>query len=589
MGDAMFSPLPARRFVPPLVFGLACAALPPAQAHPTSVRLPTGRINGLPVLCADAGAEASLTKRETAILGGAHAEEHAQARLQRCRVLKGLEAEEAGPGAALVAAAALPPEQAGQWSETINVPVAGIASVVLNNGKVLFWAYDMAHWDDPNASNIGVSYLWNPTTRTGEYVQAPENIWCGGQTILADGRVFVAGGNLRFPDPNAPAGQRGWEGDASTYTYNPVSATFIKQPEMSHGRWYPTVTQLPDNSAIITSGYDEAGGEKVNQVVERFVPSAGRNGVGTITAIGTKKTPGLYPFQYVLPSGSMLQTGPEMINSYILDPASWQWTRLPNMLYDHGGNANGISYTDASVLPVRQMVVVAGGKVAPSNNEYLDGFDPVAGWRDYPKWIHQRHNSNTIILPDGKLLTVGGNTAAKSNYNGTLFSAELYSKPADDLTGTWTEVAPHTIQAAYHSSAILLPNATVLLSQDDRTKTVEAAANHKVQVYSPPYLFKGARPKMGAPATLARGQAFEITATPAAGRTIASAVLIAPGAVTHGNDMHQRFVKLPITVTDTSITATVPDSAALLPPGYYMLFIVDSEGVPSIAKFVHVG
>jgi hypothetical protein len=52
--------------------------------------------------------------------------------------------------------------------------------------------------------------------------------------------------------------------------------------------------------------------------------------------------------------------------------------------------------------------------------------------------------------------------------------------------------------------------------------------------------------------------------------------------------MHQRLVRLPITVTGGAITATVPASAALVPPGYYMLFIVDSEGVPSVARFVHV-
>jgi hypothetical protein len=573
----------ARTHLPLLALSLLLPALAPApaQAHPGAAKAP-------PAACKDASLEGKLKDREIAVLGRVHAEEHAESRQHRCRVLAGLETEEAAPTAsALAAAAALPPSEAGAWSEPFVVPVAGVTAVLLNTAKVLFWAYDPAHWDDPAASNIGVSYLWNPTTRTGEFIPAPENIWCGGQTILADGRVFVAGGNLRFPDPTAPAGQRGWKGDASTYIYNPVGGTWIKQPEMATGRWYPTVTQLPDNSAIITSGYDETGSQKVTQLVERFVPSAGRNGVGTISTVSVKRTPGLYPFQYVLPSGSMLQAGPELLNSWLLDPSSWAWTRLPNLLYDHGGNANGIHYTDASVEPIRQIVTIAGGKVAPSNNEWLDGYDPVAGWRDYPKWNVQRHNSNTVILPDGSLLTVGGN-AAKTNYGGTLFSAELYSKPANDLSGTWTVVAPHSIPAAYHSSALLLPNGTVLLSEDDRTKTVEAAAKHRVQIYSPPYLFKGARPKLGAPSVLTRGQAFAITGTPAAGRTIASAVLIAPGAVTHGNDMHQRFIKLPMVVEGTGITATVPASTALIPPGYYMLFIVDSEGVPSIAKFVRI-
>jgi hypothetical protein len=572
----------------PLVIGLSIAALPLAHGHGVQLAAAAAKPGAERDICDDKNKEAKLKEREQALLGASHAAEHAESRQYRCRTLKGLEPEDTGPDAqALAVAAALAPEQAGRWDKPFVIPVAGISAVLLRNAKVLFWSYDPLDWDKPGASNTGVSYLWNPTSKAGSFLPTPENIWCGGQTILADGRVFLAGGNLRFPDPTAPAGQQGWMGDLSTYTFNPVTSTYIKQPEMAVGRWYPTVTQLPDNSAIITSGYDESGTERVTQIVEQFTPSRGINGVGTIRTVNIKDTPGLYPFQYVLPSGSMLQAGPEYINSYTLDPATWTWNRLPNMLYDHGGNANGVIYTDASVEPASQIITIAGGKTPPSNNEYLDGYNPGTGWRDYPRWLQQRRNANTVILPDGKLFTVGGNSG-KTNYSGTLYSAELYSKPANDLTGEWIDVAPNTIPAAYHSSALLLPNGKVLLSQDDRTKTPEAAARHRAQVYSPPYLFKGERPDMAAPGVLTRGQTFDITATLYEPRTIVSAVLIAPAAVTHGNDMHQRFIKLPITVSGTLVQASVPASTALVPPGYYMLFIVDSEGVPSIAKFVRI-
>jgi hypothetical protein len=537
--------------------------------------------------CLDRQKEDKLKARELALLGQSHAGEHAAARALRCRVALGLEKEESVP-AAQAPAVPVAPELAGKWSAPITIPVAGITTVLLNNGKVLFWAYDPAHYEDPDNSNIGVSYLWDPISRTGSSLPTPENIWCGGQTILADGRVFLAGGNLRFQDPKAPEGERGWKGDQSSYTFNPATSSFINQPEMARGRWYPTVTQLADNTAIITSGFDETGSEQVNPLVERFTPSLGVNGVGTLATVTSRKVTGLYPFQYLLPSGSVLQAGPERSSSYLLEPGAWAWTRLPNMLYEHDGYANGVSYTDASVQPVRQIVMIAGGKFVPSNNEWLDGFNPAGGWHDYPKWNLQRHNANTIILPDGKLLTVGGNSE-RTNYGGTAFSAELYSGAADDIDGAWIEVAQHSIPAAYHSSAILLPDATVLLSEDDRGRGAEAAAKHRVQVYSPPYLFRGPRPAMRVSGSeLIRGQAFEITATVQAPRRIVSAVLVAPAAVTHGNDMHQRLVKLPITVKGGAITAIVPASPALVPPGYYMLFIVDSAGVPSIAEFVRV-
>jgi hypothetical protein len=572
----MFKRKQMQVILPMLAAVLSITPLPPAAAAHAGPAEP----------CLDKPREDKLKARELALLGQSHADEHAETRARRCRVALGLEKEETAPPAR-PQAAAISPKLAGQWSPPFTIPIAGITTVLLNTGKVLFWSYDPAHYEDPDNSNTGVSYLWDPASRTGTFLTTPENIWCGGQTILADGRVFLAGGNLRYPDPKAPPGERGWKGDLSTYTFNPATSGFTRQPDMTKGRWYPTVTRLVDNTAVITSGYDETGSEQFNQIVERFTPSLDMNGVGTLGAVSTKKTNGLYPFQYVLPSGSMLQAGPERANSYLLEPGTWAWSRLPNMLYDHGGYANGIIYTDASVTPVSQLVMVAGGKTIPPNNEWLDSYKPAAGWRDYPKWNTQRHNANTIILPDGKLLTIGGNTA-RTNYGGTMFSAELYSGAANDVDGAWIEVAPHSIPAAYHSSAILLPDATVLLSEDDRNKAADTAGNHRVQIYSPPYLFRGPRPTMSAPAELTRGQAFGIAATVQERCSIVSAILIAPAAVTHGNDMHQRFIKLPIIVKGGTITATVPAAAALVPPGYYMLFIVDSNGVPSIAQFVRV-
>lgn len=217
-------------------------------------------------------------------------------------------------------------------------------------------------------------------------------------------------------------------------------------------------------------------------------------------------------------------------------------------------------------------------------NEWLNGNNPAAGWQPFPPWLQPRRNSNTVILPDGKLLTIGGNRGV-DNYSDPLLEAELYSSDPTVTSGQWQTMAPHSIQAAYHSSAILLPDATVLLSQDDMDHSAAAAAQHKAQVYSPPYLFKGARPQINtAPASISRGQSFDV----ATDRSVVAAVLVAPGAATHGNDMHQRAIRLAVVLRSASLTATVPDSAATVPSGYYMLFVLDSVGIPSVAKFVRV-
>ena len=142
----------------------------------------------------------------------------------------------------------------GRWSDPFTIPVVGITAVLLHTGKVLFWSYNPVGYGDPAGSNGGVAYVWDPATRTGHSIAPPENIWCGGQTLLADGRVFIAGGNLRYPDPNAPPGTQDWKGSLASYTFNPATETFVRQPDMLNGRWYPTTTKLGDKRVVITSG-----------------------------------------------------------------------------------------------------------------------------------------------------------------------------------------------------------------------------------------------------------------------------------------------------------------------------------------------
>jgi hypothetical protein len=560
-----------------IILGISLSASTNAHAQAVAV-------NG----CPSVAAETRLKQRETALLGPAHAEDHAKVRAHRCRVAQGLEKVAKPEPQMLAAFAAKPSSAVGQWSAPFGIPVVGIISVLLNTGKVLFWSYDPSQWYNPNASNTGVGYVWDPATRTGHAITPPENIWCGGQTILGDGRVYVAGGNLRYPDPSAG---KGWEGSLSNYTFNPNTETWTKQPDMANGRWYPTVTQV--NGVVITSGYDQTGSQAIVQAVELFRASPNIDGVGSVNTVSFHDPTGLYPFQYLLRSGQMLQAGPSYANSALLTPvppgATWSWSNLPAMRSSHMNFGNGIIYTEAatSVTPVKQAIVIAGGEddaYRPiSNNEWLDGANPTAGWSQYPQWLQARHNGNTVILPDGRLFTVGGNSAS-TLYDNPLFESELYNKPADDPTGSWVQMAPNTIPAAYHSSAILLPDATVLLSQDDMDKADASA--HQAQVYSPPYLFAGARPEITeAPSALSIGQSFSVTAsTP----NIASVVLIAPGAVTHGNDMHQRFLKLKSQTNGPNLQVSMPTNKYLAPPGYYMLFIVDSKGIPSVAKFVHV-
>lgn len=503
----------------------------------------------------------------------------------------------APPGlqAGVAPVAPMDPAVGGRWSEPFVVPVVGVTATLLHTGKVLFWSYDPVDYHNPANSKNGVAYLWDWSTRTGYNIAPPENIWCGGQTILSDGRVYVAGGNLRYPDPNAANGLTDWAGTLTNFTFSPLDEAWAKQPNMVRGRWYPTLTQLADNRVVITSGMDETGSGALTNQVELFTPDLNRMGIGTIRAVGLHNASGLYPQQFLLPSGQLLEAGPDAGSSFQMSTSNWSWSALPRMRGDHYYLGNGVSYSDASGATVTQTIMVAGGynyvgdnslQNGPvAGNEWMDGVNPSAGWRAYPQWAVLRHNANTVILADGTMLTVGGNQGLYG-YEDALFVPELYSKPIGDKTGIWKPMAPHAIQAAYHSSALLLPDATVMLSQDDMDYSAQAAFEHKLQVYAPPYLFKGPQPVITqAPATLTYGQSFTVS-TDRDG--MVSAMLVAPGATTHSNDMHQRAIKLKVLPRTNGLSAQVPASRALVPPGYYMLFVLDAAGIPSAAKFVRI-
>ena len=163
------------------------------------------------------------------------------------------------------------------------------------------------------------------------------------------------------------------------------------------------------------------------------------------------------------------------------------------------------------------------------------------------------------------------------------FPAELWSP----TTQTWTVLASMNAPRLYHSEALLLPDARVLISGGGRfNDDTESTDQFSVEFFAPPYLFKGPQPTItSAPSQLMYGQNFTI-GTPNAAQ-IASVSLIRFGAVTHAFNMGQRFIPLTFTAGGGSLNVTAPVNSDLAPAGYYLLFIVNTTGVPSVAAIVH--
>jgi hypothetical protein len=206
-------------------------------------------------------------------------------------------------------------------------------------------------------------------------------------------------------------------------------------------------------------------------------------------------------------------------------------------------------------------------------------------WSQVPSMNFARTYHTTVLLPDGNVLvTGGGQTTNAVGVDTAVLPAEMWSPG----TQTFTKLASMVAPRLYHSNALLLPDARVLVAGGGRFNYVgEPTDQLSAEIYSPPYLFKGARPVINsAPATIQYATNFSIT-TPDATQ-IASAVLIRLGAVTHAFDQNQRYVPLTFQQATGGLTLQSPSSPNLAPPGYYMLFIVNSAGVPSVASIVKV-
>jgi hypothetical protein len=151
----------------------------------------------------------------------------------------------------------------------------------------------------------------------------------------------------------------------------------------------------------------------------------------------------------------------------------------------------------------------------------------------------------------------------------------------------WSTVGSEGDARTYHSTAVLLPDGRVLSAGDDRDEHIPVA-NRTAQIYSPPYLFRGARPAVTfAPEAVRYGAGFRV-AVAGAPTTVERAVLVHPGAVTHSNDMAQRSIELTMSAQADGLTLASPADASLAPPGYYMLYLIDADGVPSLPAWVRL-
>ena len=458
--------------------------------------------------------------------------------------------------AASLAARADDPAQVGSWSGVLSWPAVAVHSILLPDGRVL--------WFRGDESPLARTYVWDPASDSMASQELDADVFCGGHSFLPDGRVLVTGGAIRGQSAGPP----------TAFLFDPATSSWTREPDMRRGRYYPSSVSLGDGRTAVFSGLDERG--EPNPLVEIFVQGTNGDPDRWDLLEGADLAMEYYPRLHLLPSGNIVRVGPEG-QTKLLDMTTASWSDVATSRYPIRDDG-----TSVVLPPSHTRIMIAGGAdiqaVSPQgydSAEIIDMADPVPAWRDAAPMHHPRINAIAVTLPDGKILVAGG---AEDVYQlHPVLPAEIY----DPATDVWTEAASLTLPRMYHSSAVLLPDGRVLWAGANQYPSAE--------IYSPPYLFQGSRPMFhSAPEVLHYGAKFSVKSRQ--GRDVASVVLMRPGAATHAQSHEQRYVGLTLEHRGARrLVVRAPTEPNIAPPGYYMMFLVDGRGVPSVARIVRLG
>jgi hypothetical protein len=457
-------------------------------------------------------------------------------------------------------------ETQGEWAAPVNFCtypcLVGANAAVLNNGNVLFYYYPAAGTLNSQAMVL------NPITGALTNVALPfsEDIFCSGITILQNGTVMATGGNIEGVKCSHDASGCG---TTNTLLFTPSTSTWTLGTNMIDARWYPSTVELASGTELELSGTSETGAYVQTQM-ETYNYSTNWWTALPASANLPSAVAQVYPRLTLLPTGNVFLSSPAAKN---------EWSFVADVNY-------GYRYFAPHVLLPGGDIMVAGGSssklnggdIATNTAEVINMSAKKPTWSYTGSLTYARYNENLVLLADGTVLSVGGGGGG-GRYDNPVLTSELYN-PA---TGLWSVMAAQTIQRTYHSTAVLIPDGRVVSAGSDNGASTEVT----YEIYSPPYLFNGARPVITtAPTTLSYGQSFKITTANAS--TIASVALVRPAATTHADDFDQRYVNLTFSVGNGVLTAKAPANGNIAPPGYYMLVVVNTSGIPSVMPFLQL-
>jgi hypothetical protein len=462
----------------------------------------------------------------------------------------------------------------GVFGPAVTWPLIPIHAVLLPDGRLMSYGTDGLG----NQGSQLIYDIWDPRLGTGTSAhlvlpnRTSTDIFCGAQSVMLSGDVLTSGGDLTVNGARNSANN-------NTTIFSPAGNTLTANTPMTYARWYGSLVALPNGQLAIFGGRQNVG--TLNPVVPSTTPElydpalrawTSLTGATSVAAFGANWW---YPRSFVAPGGSIFvltHNGPMF---FVSTAGAGSVTQSKVVAPKGDLGLPTVPFAPGKALSVRlnQQVVVVDYRTSTPVVTPTSNIDQVRIW------------SNGTILADGKVLVTGG-SQVDNELTGVDYQAQIWNP----ITGLWTAGASAAKPRLYHSTAMLLPDATVLTAGGGAPGPV---ANLNAEIYYPPYLYAAGgtpavRPVIAATASHALNPGATVAITVGPTDVISRLTFVRTGSATHSSDVDQRFIDLPFTQEGQNVTAVLPTDTTTLVPGFYMLFAFNDAGMPSVASIINI-
>lgn len=478
----------------------------------------------------------------------------------------------------------------GAWGPTIDLPVVAAAGAQEATGKVMLWSsWDEDEFHSTPGGKTAMS-RWDFRTDTVSkrvVTDTHHDMFCPGIAIDGTGNMVVTGGNDA----------------AQTSLFNAKEDKWESGPAMITERGYQAQTTLSDGRIFVIGG-SWAGGSNIEKNGEIYDPATREWTSLPGAKVGPMLTDDMegpwradnHGWLFGWKNNTIFQAGPSVaMNWYFID-GEGDVSPAGERLEDEDSMSGNAVMFDA----VKGKILTFGGSPdydkspAHANAHVITlgepGDEPEVEPAGKDGQMHvDRVFHTSVVLPDGKVFIHGGQTFGIAfNEENVQFTPELY----DPETNTFQQLQKNNMIRVYHSVSILVPDGRVLTGGGGLCGN--CSANHyDAQIYTPPYLLtetgeERERPEFtsSVPEEIRPGQNIYFRAT----KSIRSAALVRISSASHTVNTDQRRVPLGLYKFRAShqYGVNMPKDPGVLIPGYWMFFIMDRHGTPSVAKTILV-